>query len=73
MEWISVEDRLPEENEQVLITDGSDVFYAYKYYYEGWDYQIAEDFDGEEGVFSTNAMKEKHVTHWMPLPEPPKQ
>jgi hypothetical protein len=62
-EWISVEDRLPEEkyNIKVLILTsygGMDVCYL----------------DGENSF--RNAMRPQHtngsVTHWIPLPEPPK-
>jgi hypothetical protein len=47
-EWISVEDRLPEEGEHILVC-----------YSDGWICDQYTPFD--DGV-----------THWMPLPEPPK-
>ena len=61
-EWISVEERLPEENGYYL------VYTKYGYieveWYKTWD---DDDLDGGywwefEGL----------VTHWMPLPEAPK-
>ena len=60
-QWISVKDRLPEENETVLAYDGDfvepSVFYGDHGFYELDKYE-ADPLCG--------------VTHWMPLPEPPK-
>lgn len=56
MEWISVEDRLPEEKTPVLVanTFGVDIAFA------------------QEGFWYTQYDECKvHVTHWMPLPDPP--
>lgn len=55
--WISVEERLPEEHTDVIVTDGSNVAYCRKY------------GDG----FYTNVGKCCNVTHWMPIPELPKE
>ena len=52
MEWISVEERLP-ESEFVLCTDGKYCFV-----------NIIPDMED---------VLEDGVTHWMPLPEPPKE
>ena len=58
-EWISVDDRLPENLSYIIVCDKyGNVGEAYCYG-EGW----FEWIDSEERVF---------VTHWMPLPEPPK-
>ena len=58
-QWISVEDRLPETTELVLITDGENIAtLAYIAYEKGggrW------------------ANKVTSITHWMPLPTPPKE
>ena len=62
-EWISVKDRLPELGERVICTDGGAVFEQYRvepsYVYGIWD---------RSGLKS----QMQKVTHWMPLPEPPK-
>lgn len=59
--WISVEDMLPK--------NGQIVFCYTKYFYEvlQWD-------DDSEQWCGQNSVNEKHyVTHWMPIPEPPKE
>ena len=58
-EWISVKDRLPENDSCILIYDG-DVGICI--YYKG----KFQDFD-ENGY----PFEKRYVTHWMPLPEPP--
>jgi hypothetical protein len=61
-EWISVKDRLPEKKGTFLVCTKND-FYCTK--------NIAKarfcngEWHGTGGVWS-------NVTHWMPLPEPPK-
>lgn len=59
MEWISVEDRLPEENGTYLIA----VKGSYASHFTG--------FDIESNEFCDNVFRKKDITHWMPLPEPP--
>ena len=62
--WISVKDGLPELGERVLCTDGHCVFEQYRVLpscvYGVWD---------RMGLKS----EMQDVTHWMPLPEPPKE
>ena len=60
-QWISVKDRLPEDDEMKLITlwDCNSMRMAYYYEQELW---ICN------GVDVTG-----FVTHWMPLPEPPEE
>ena len=56
-EWISVKDRLPEYNKDVLV-------------YTKMGYM---DVDFNKSSFSANFYRNnRDVTHWMPLPEPPK-
>ena len=58
--WISVEERLPEINEEVLVV-------------------AVNDFDADEKWVSINWLDKDNqwpyaiVTHWMPLPAPPKE
>ena len=60
MEWISVEERLPKEKDVVLAsTMDKDICFAL------W---------GDDGnSYNSNGFLELNITHWMPLPEPPKQ
>lgn len=65
-EWISVADRLPTVDEEVLMCmeTGAMVVGAYKHFLGRsiWVYSNGDDFYGFVG---------DKVTHWMPLPEPP--
>lgn len=68
MEWISVKDKLPKEDETVLVFDG--VINLGRYGSERgknkklfWGYNI--DWDGGSLPIK--------CTHWMPLPESPKE
>ncbi|MCR9263332.1 MAG: DUF551 domain-containing protein [Flavobacteriaceae bacterium] len=66
MSWISVKDRLPEQTSDVLVCypliDGY-IGMASACYDEGkwWDYK------------GDNVISIYQITHWMELPEPPKQ
>ena len=55
MEWISVEDRLPEDGVEVL------------WVYETGEYVLYAREPDEKIV----GMHDPSITHWMPLPEPP--
>jgi hypothetical protein len=58
MDWLKVEDKAPPEFEDVLL-------------WTGWSitgYRVGISFYSEDGV---NPIFQ--VTHWMPLPEPPKE
>jgi hypothetical protein len=59
MEWINCSDRLPSENEKVLIHLKSGHIET--------DY-ISNPKDGNLWSF----VCKNEITHWMPLPEPPK-
>ena len=66
-EWISVDDRSPEENHDgsvnaVLVTDG---FVQHMAYFAGGEWRFAESGEIKEPMWY-------RITHWMPLPEPPK-
>jgi len=61
--WISVEDRLPEDQETVIIRGGCG-YYCHDD--EVWYSAISKNHLG------VDAEIQWPVTHWMPLPEPPK-
>lgn len=63
-EWISVEERLPEESCECLVATNIGSVYQvnYSHRYKAFN---ALDTDGAKYAMIT-------VTHWMPLPEPPK-
>lgn len=70
MEWISVKEKLPfkNDNSQIMcLVYGPHIGICcrpYNEYHEVWD---DEDYDD----YFSDAVDGK-VTHWMPLPEPPK-
>ena len=79
-EWISVKDRLPENNGPYLVTINS--FGGRKYIDVRWfakdgeavdEYELAGQenvwyyYDSEWGCISVDS-----ITNWMPLPQPPK-
>ena len=66
-EWISVDDRLPEDSndgfaDAVLVTDG---FVQHMAYFVGGEWRFAESGEIKEPMWY-------RITHWMPLPNPPK-
>jgi len=66
MEWISVKDRLPENKNkcgqfvvnEYLVTDGN-------------SYEI-KFWDGKNWINQYDTLEYQGYTHWLPLPEPPK-
>ena len=66
-EWVSVEERLPEESDgMVLFTNGKAVTSGYRNH--------MFRMSGEEGIYAPAIRKGggyMRVTQWMPLPEPP--
>lgn len=66
-DWISVDDRLPEYSndgfaDAVLVTDG---FVQHMAYFVGGEWRFAESGEIKEPMWY-------RITHWMPLPNPPK-
>lgn len=59
-EWISVKNGLPTDALSVLVWNGAVVFDAYMFI-EGSNKKWAVD------------CKQEDITHWMPLPPPPKE
>ncbi len=60
-EWINCSERMPQVMEDVLVTDGEEVK---SMWWNGnkWDSWL-----------SRYSLDSDDVTHWMPLPEPPKE
>ena len=56
-EWVSVDDRLPEENTTVIAATDKGIVFQCLYAYDGWD------------LWDVNNI---NITHWQPMPEPPK-
>ena len=69
--WISIKERLPEFQKEVLVTDGKEIAIAYRWELSnengfcwsvagcgGWDFDLP--------------FPEFEITHWMDLPELPK-
>ena len=69
-EWISVDDRLPENDVMVIGYTPCDGFMFVGYYHEEpkYDWKVWRIITA---MRSTKVIKKK-VTHWMPLPQPPK-
>ena len=63
-EWISVKERLPQEGQKVLCCFTEYGMQVAKYVFDWGDYYV---WDCMADNFSLNS-----VTHWQPLPEPPK-
>lgn len=72
MKWISVKKRLPEDDESVLIFFKDEYReYIYTGKYEGSCDYCDRKFCFIE-TYSNNIFHFPYVTHWMPLPESPK-
>ena len=56
--WVSVKDRMPEENVPVLVWELQGFAYVDVY---------------KDGVWEVGTPNLAKFTHWMPLPEPPKE
>ena len=79
MEWISVKDRLPSDEQEILVIA------------RGWDERLVyvgshkrveahksrltgiTNKSSEWSLLGWCYLKEPMVTHWMPLPEPPQE
>lgn len=82
-DWISVEDRLPEEHDSIFAkaygtkrwADGmfrtiSDEALACVAFEDG--HKMTMTLRTHDGAWALSSVHRGHVTHWMPLPEPPK-
>ena len=72
-EWISVKDRLPDENDinDYLITDGKRCFVGfYCRKAKGWNNFT---LGWIQEYYADGEVDDIEITQWMPLPEPPKK
>ena len=84
-EWISVEDRLPEDPGHYLVCTSINYWHGgcmdinenHKYHpngtpvgYDGTTMSVLDCYYDVTGHW--NRVCDSHVTHWMPIPEPPK-
>jgi hypothetical protein len=65
-EWVNVKDSLPKERERVLVSGGDGVLWAY-HEHNGVVWQCCH-----QGIYAEDEIV-YGVTHWMPLPEAPKE
>ena len=66
--WIPVTERLPEYMENVLVTDGAFSGMGWRDYYDCHGTKPREDY----WISPNTNVNDLGITHWMPLPEPPK-
>ena len=79
-EWISVDDRLPEKDGAYLVTTnsfGDRQSVKLRWFAKDGENVDAYDLAGQKDVWylydiECGYVSIKTVTHWMPLPEPPK-
>jgi Protein of unknown function (DUF551) len=66
-EWIGVKDRFPPVKEMIIFTDGNDSYCGqYEDTLSGkYLWVIADTWKEDSNIL-------ENITHWMPLPEPPK-
>ena len=68
MEWVKIEDDLPDNEDIVLVCDKLNEFVSLGRYLEE-----------EDGIYQFELMHidrveiDSFITHWMPLPNPPKE
>lgn len=60
--WIPVAERLPENYQRVLCFNYNGEYKVLRWNYIDWMWNSGIEW-----------LEEKYVTHWMPLPEPPKE
>lgn len=66
-QWISVKDRLPEEDVTVL------AFVNYSVNDARLERIDSAAYRGKLWLMGSDIYSERFITHWMPLPEPPKE
>ena len=66
MKWISIKEKFPLNGSRILVTDGKNLGYIMEF-----EYDIERSINGIPDSNSL-AMNQSDITHWIPLPEPPK-
>jgi hypothetical protein len=69
MEWISVKDRLPCDEQEVLVYDSKRGIHKTFFVYEPYE---CEEGGFDKHGFAIMDVSFENITHWQPLPEPPK-
>ena len=64
MKWISVKERLPEDEDCVLFVSKNEIYICI--WFNHWD-----SVSGNMAGCYDKQVKISDITHWMPLPEPP--
>lgn len=76
-EWISVKDRLPDPDEKVIVynAENEGTFFArcIESNFECWDAVTREFVNWRWVPYGYICITLESVTHWMPLPKPPKE
>lgn len=67
--WIKCSERLPENGQSVIAYQKSDVDFETASLY----YVVSGYFNGQKFNLDDGSSDEYPITHWMPLPEPPKE
>ena len=78
MEWISIKDRLPKQYENVLVSDKKSTWVASLQKVKEKNIWWAANPDYKREYWDGNFPAMPYLTvcstsHWMPLPEPPKE
>ena len=71
-EWISVDDRLPEEDDNYIVTACDEGCSAGEGIWYSTVVVVAEYYKGSWTWYDEYSL-EGIVTHWMPMPEPPEE
>lgn len=62
-QWISVEERLPEEGQEVLLYDANSA----RHYVTGWRRKKGDN--KSMWALSNGFVEDKDITHWLPIPQ----
>ena len=70
--WIPVGERLPEDGTEVLIAVES-VFEPHYHIWKAYHVSHIPQWTADNGLYYHHTSNYESVTHWMPLPEAPKE